>query len=262
MLTEDFISKLSDYKPMSIEISLHTIDPVTWSKILNLPIEKHEIVTESFVNLRKRDFKVKGSIVPLVKLFGYGGLESTIDWMSPLVNLIVIWPPGYTKYTTSETKKLLDVDYQKIATWLWKMRRRYSDVEIQFHTDPTIPLNFYPYEIMLDSFRSKFKKTVWFFSEAAFDRASAILENFQYYVGNQHVPFLVKNFTYGGNIVCSGLLMVNDFRIAMKKAIEEYGEFDLAIIPKRRSIDKFGNDLMNDSYRDLYEEFQFKIWEA
>lgn len=142
------------------------------------------------------------------------------------------------------------------------MRKKYG-IDIYFPTDPLRPLDFHPFNLMQRSFRASFRNVLWLFSDAAYERAKKILDELGPFVPNQHHSFVVKNYTYRGNIICSGLLMVTDYRKAINKALREFNKrkikIDLMVLA-HNSFDRYGNDLTGENYVKLIDEFKIPIW--
>ena len=89
------------------------------------------------------------------------------------------------------------------------------------------------------------------------------LDDYQPFVPNNHYAVNVKNYTYEGNIICSGLLMVEDFRKAIRKELDKFSEqgvkIDLFVLPKA-AFDRFGDDLTGENYSRLGDEFDIPVW--
>lgn len=260
MMTDPFIAKLMEYKPIKVTISYHSDNVNNWMKIFQLPEEKFKIAKRSFKLMRDARFIVRGAIVPMPNLVGYQDMEQTIQWLSRFVIDILMWSPGWTKYTKPDAKELMDTNYEDLSKFFISMRKKHN-VDIDFLTDPFIPLVFDPINLMKDSFHRRYSRVGWFISEAAFFRLSNMIEATSLFIPNHHYPIMVKNNTYGGNIICSGLLMVNDFRVAIKEAIEKHN-IELAVLPSNANKDNNDLDLMNESYNSLKEEFDIPIWFA
>jgi len=261
LLTKGMIERLIPFQPIKFTISYHSDDEKNWCKIFGLSAKEHRIAIDSFFILLKNKFYVEASMVPLPKLTGYGDIEKTIQKLKFFVKDIFIWPPGYTKISSPELKRLMNVDYGELARFLSKMRKKHG-INLSFPGDPLAPIDFYPDRVMLESYYKKFNKAAWFFSEAAYKRANAALGAYNRSVPNEHRGFMVRNNTFGGNIICSGLLMVNDFRQAIKENIFRKGkktDFDLFILPEN-AFNRFGDDLTLENYSRLSEEFRMEVW--
>lgn len=265
LLTEEFISKLAPFGPWLLSISYHSNNVYNWCKIFDLSEKQFKIAQNSFSLLKRYDLDMDAVIVPLPNLVGYKDIEETIAWLSDRVSVIIFYLPGFTNMTDPDVKAMLDTDYIELGHFINDMRKKYS-ARLVNHSDMVNPTDFYPTEVMDNTHQSRFKNVLWMFSESVYDRAKLILEESSKGVNNNHYAWKVKNHTYGGNIICSGLLMVNDFRIAIKEALEEFKSngiiIDLLILPVRRSRDSFEDDLMGENHNALFKEFNIPIWYA
>jgi len=261
MFTKSFIKKIASFKPLSFTISYHSHDRRHWSKIFGLEEDKYEIARDSFLILRKEGFIVDGSMVPLPNLAGYPDIENTVKSLRPFIRSLTVYAPGYSMKAPAPLRKILNTDLIELSRFFIKMRKKYS-MNIIFYPDLLGPLmNFNPYMLMMRTVNAKYFSVLWLFSEAAYERAEKILMTNNRIVPNCHYAYMVKNHTYGGNIICSGLLMVRDFRKAIKKALKKYRtkKIDLIILP-HDSFDGFGNDLMGEHHSRLFVEFGIPVW--
>ncbi len=262
MLTKDFIEKLIPFKPMKFTISYHSDNPKYWCKILNLREDKFNIARNSLYHLLKNEFLIEGALVPMPNLVGYSDIANTLKILGCFTKNIMVYAPGYSGKSSEKLRKIMKVDFYELSAFLTKMRKKYK-INLFLMPDLIKPLDFLPYPLMLKTSADKFLNVLWFFSEAAYERGKKILEDFNTFVPNEHHAFLARNYTYGGNIICSGLLMVSDYRIAVKKAAEEFSnkknKINLIIL-SCNSFDRYGDDLQGDNYAKLIEEFKIPIW--
>jgi len=262
VLTKSFIEELIPYKPLKFTISYHSDNPKYWRKIFNLGEDKYKIARNSFLHLWKERFVIVGAIVPLPHLVGYDDIENTIKTIGCFTKEVIVFAPGYSFLVLRALKKNMRVDYCQLSRFLIKMRKKYK-MDLYFSTDPLMPLPFFPYEVMKHSFEAKFRNVLWLLSEAAYGKARKILEGWNNFVPNEHHAFMVKNNTYRGNIICSGLLMVQDYRKAIKKALAGFKKrrvnIGLIILPMN-SFNRYGDDLRGENYSKLSEEFKIPIW--
>lgn len=266
LLTKDFIESLIPFKPMKFTISYHSDNLEYWCKIFNFNMErgkeKYDIARNSFFLLKKNEFFVEATIVPLPTLVGYNDLENTIKNLRCYTSHILIYAPGFSKLVNPELKKILDVDYHELSRFLNTMRKKYK-VFLNFFTDPLKPLDFSPYNFMTRSYDSNFKNVLWLFSEAAYKRCKKILEQYISYVPNNHYAVKVNNRTYGGNISVAGLLTTNDFDKTISRTLKKFTDknvkIDLIILP-RIAFDRYGDDLIGDNYSILMDRYKVMIW--
>ncbi|MFC1699873.1 hypothetical protein ACFL1I_07985 [Candidatus Omnitrophota bacterium] len=141
--------------------------------------------------------------------------------------------------------------------------RKKLNMHIDVLPELLAPLPFYPYNKMLETFAANFKNVLWLFSEAAYARADKTLTALNAFIPNEHHSVLVKNYTYRGNIICGGLLMVQDFQKAITKSLRDFKKqkikIDLLMLPQI-AFDRYGDDLMGVNYSTLTEKFNIPIW--
>ncbi|MDD5634767.1 MAG: hypothetical protein PHW46_05790, partial [Candidatus Omnitrophica bacterium] len=175
---------------------------------------------------------------------------------------LIVYAPGYSLKASSRLKKILNTDYTELSRFFIKMRKKYR-MDIELTTDMLIPLAFSPQGIMMETFYSNFKHVIWPTAEAGFGRAQKIIEGLNPFVPNEHHVLKVKNKTYKGNIICAGLLMVEDYRMALKKAVKEFDKrkikIDLIILPQV-SFDRYGDDLKGENFSVLSKELNIPVW--
>ena len=261
-LTKSLIEKLMPYKPIRFTISYHSDNRKFWCKIFNLKEDKYMIAREAFFNLSKNGFIIQAAMVPLPHLVGYDDIENTIKALSFYTKDVIVYAPGYSFKVTKTMKGFLKSDYLELSRFLVKMRKEYK-INLELSPDLAKPLDFFPYHVMQNSFSAKFKNVLWIFSEAAYKKAEKILQEWNNFVPNEHHAFMAKNYTYKGNIICSGLLMVSDYRKTIRKALQELKKrginIDLIILPAI-SFDRYGDDLQGENHSKLNEEFKIPIW--
>jgi uncharacterized Fe-S cluster-containing radical SAM superfamily protein len=261
-LSKEFIEKLVPFKPMKFTVSYHSDNPEHWSRIFNLPESRHKTARAAFFHLLKNEFLIEGAIVPLPNLVGYDDIENTIKSLRIFTKKVIVYLPGYSKKAAPKLKKMLNTDYTEISRFMMKMRKKYR-LSLDLATDLLMPVPFYPEPVMRGTFQKNYKNVLWIFSEAAYEKTSKILNDLNPFMPNEHHSFMAKNHTYGGNIICSGLLMVADYRKAIAKALKEFDKkgvkIDAIIIPAN-SFDKYGDDLTGENHSKLKEEFGLPVW--
>lgn len=255
-LTEEFIKELSKFKPINILISFHSANKENWIKIFRIKESYFDICYNSIKLLKKYDIYTLPSIVPIPKLVGNDDIEKTVKYLSKFCNSIYFYSPGFNKFSNDETKDLLNVDIPELSKLISKISKKYK-VTSEFLNSSLMPSNFYPYNIMNDT-ASINKNVLWMFSEAAYNKNKEILSNYAKNISNNHYAAMVKNHTYGGNITCSGLLMVDDFRKTLKLIIKKIPNIDLVILPNT-AFNSFGQDLCVEPFSNLEEEFGINV---
>ncbi len=262
VLTNDFIEKLKEYKPLKLTVSYHSDNPKNWCKIFQLGKDKYKIARAALFHLLKGEFFIEGALVPLPNLVGYDDIENTIKTLRIFTKKVIVYPPGYSRKASSRLKKILDTNYADLSRFLIKMRKKY-ELDLELETDLLMPLPFYPLPVMRETFYSGFKNVLWPFAEVAYEKAGGTLEELNSFVPNEHHSCRVRNTTYKGNIICSGLLMVSDYRKAIKDALRKLKKngvkIDLIILPKA-PFDRYGDDLKGENYSIIGEEFGIPTW--
>lgn len=260
ILTKNLIEKLIPYKPLKFTISYHSDNPKYWCRIFNLKQDKYKIARDAFVHLLKEGFIIEGAMVPLPNLVGYSDIENTIKNFKLFTKNVIVYAPGYSFKASKALKRILATDFSVLSRFFIKMRKKYR-MNLLLQPELLGPLEFYPYPIMHETYTNKFLNVLWLFSEAAYGRAKIILKKFNQFVPNEHYAYMVKNYTYRGNIICSGLLMVSDYRKAIKEAFREFKKIKMdLLILGASAFDRFGDDLMGKNYSQLVEEFKVPVW--
>ena len=260
VLTKELVEKLKAFKPMKFTISYHSDNPEYWQRIFNRGPKHYKIAYESFFHLSMNGFLIEGAMVPLPRLVGYADIQNTIKTLKAWTKRILIYAPGYSNKVLPELREILDVDLCELSAFVTEMRKKYR-MNLDLQTDLSSPLNFTPAPLMHRTFLAKYRNVLWLLSEAAYEKAKRILEDWNPYFPNEHFAFMVKNNSYGGNIICSGLLMVSDFREAIRVAMSALGDtkIDLMLVP-RTAFDCFGDDLAGQNFARLSEEFGIPVW--
>ena len=260
MLDKDFIEKLIPYKPLKFTISYHSDNPTYWCKIFNLKLDKYTIARDSFFLLSRNSFLIEAAIVPLPHLVGYPDIENTIKKFRFFTREVIAYAPGYSYKAPKELKKILDTDFLELSRFFMKVRKKYK-MNIVLYPDLGAPPDFYPHAIMVETYRKKFSNVLWLFSSSIYKHAKIILEKCNKLVPNEHYAHEVKNNTYRGNIICSGLLMVDDYKRAIKEALSNFRKSTIDLIIMRGSaFDRFGDDLQGENYSTLVDSFKIPIW--
>jgi hypothetical protein len=104
-----------------------------------------------------------------------------------------------------------------------------------------------------------YRKVVWLSSAAAFCRLESLVKEKTTSAPNLHQVEAVENGTYGGNIMAAGLLMVEDFIRAGKKALEQWPDVELFLAP-REPFDSLLHDLEGTPAYRIPEELGQPVW--
>jgi pyruvate-formate lyase-activating enzyme len=175
---------------------------------------------------------------------------------------------SWTKYATSDIIAKMEMPRSELNFLVEGWREKYPKHEIKFWTGRddaahiTLSLNWF-----MMNYRNYSKKenpnTLFLCSEAVKDIFEPTIEIFQkrgYHFINNYNVISVKNETFGGNVECAGLLLVDDYIAAIEKAMAngmnkpdmfvtsgqsfEYDGVDLALIPPKVISDRFQTNIM------------------
>jgi len=260
-LKEGFVKLLAEYKPLSICISYHSHNPKHWSKILNLPEKLHQYPRDAFELLPKYGINVEPTLSPLPNLVGWDDIEESISYISKHKDRMDMSGSCFSGDVDLEVQDWMKIDYHELSDFIRKMEKKYN---IVINSDPDVgkDLEFYPKWVIINTIQKKYKNVVWLISECAYDRAKKILNKEARLSANKHHIEMVKNISYGGNIIVSGILLTSDFKEAGIKAIEKLKndniEPDLFIIPSV-CFDKRGEDLAGIPYNTLEDDLNADI---
>ncbi|MCJ7612785.1 MAG: TRAP transporter substrate-binding protein DctP, partial [Candidatus Aminicenantes bacterium] len=175
VLTPEFIDKLKAFQPMRFSISYHSDTQEQWCRIFGLGEKDFQTARKAFFHLAKEKFLVEGVIVPLPSLVGWDDIEKTVNSLRPFIGNLIVYPPGYSALAAQELKKALDTDYAEMSRFFQRLRKNFR-LNIQVMSDPLRPLDFHPAGFMQRTAEAKHKNVLWLFSEAAFEKASKVLE--------------------------------------------------------------------------------------
>lgn len=250
LLDEMTISKIAIFNPFQITISLPTVNKEYWMQTFNLTEKHYETAIKSFDYLNNTNINVYATIIPMPSWVGYNDIENTIKFLANKgCRNILIYAPGYTKYTKKEVVPKLIYDKQELSYFFSIMTRKY-DVSFDWNLEPNRELNInydFIYNILKSSYNNKRKKITWFTSNAAHERFSNIVKQITKNINVENNILPVDNLVYGGNIECTGLWMIED----IKSAIEKYSLENEYIVLPSNFLDKYGFDLMGNNIVDF-----------
>jgi len=179
---------------------------------------------------------------------GYDDIEKTIAFLSGGgVRFILVYAPGFTKYTKPETVEKLKYNKFELSDFLTRMSKTYG-VQFSWSLDPNLLLDVNTHVIesnVMDLYaRTKKTKSYWFTSGAAFDRLKGIMKNlFKNHPADPEVE-VIPNSSYGGNIECTGLWMIEDLKSVISNLSNEH------IFFPGNFLDRYGFDLKGDNMVD------------
>jgi len=252
-LKEGLIKLLAEYNPISICISYHSHNPDNWSKVLKLPAHLHRYPREAFELLPKYGINLEPTLSPMPNMLGWDDVEKTVEYISKFHDRMDMSGSCYTKDLPEEVRDLMYLDYHELSEFIRRVGEKYN---IEIHSDPDVgrELEFYPRYVILNTIQKGYKNVAWLISECAADRARKIMDQDTRTSANKHHVKMVKNTTYGGNVIISGVLLIEDFRIAINELKDEGIDPDLIIMPSV-CFDTRGEDLSGVNYKVLEEEF-------
>ena len=256
MITDDLASFLGRMNPVQVSISIPSFSKEYWMKSFGITNESfYYNAVSAFEKLFKNRVSVQASIVPLPALVGFDDLENTIKTLNGFgINAISIIYPGYTKYTPNNEflNYAKSIPFNEIHFFLKEMTKKYHVRFFEFAPDSDFSKIDYQnydsriYEIFSNAFNTGVNKIVWGVSKAAYSFIKNKIDNIseQFCFSNEVVR--IDNKTYGGNIGCAGLLMIDDIVEALADK-----EKDLLVIPPPVFLNRLGEDLMGKSIQDL-----------
>jgi wyosine [tRNA(Phe)-imidazoG37] synthetase (radical SAM superfamily) len=250
LLDEPFVRKLAPFRPIEINVSLHSTQPNLWARIFQTTEKQAQIALESLNLLKKHHIDFTGTIVPLPLICGWDDLEKTFGFLVAAgAKSIILWWPGFSEKTPARLKQEIECPWDEFEDFVKRMQENFPRVLIVPQPNLLEPRKLPIKRIMnftlqgnLKTFGGAFHQVIWLVSEAAYPEISRMVEQFAQDFPNEHHVFPVKNRSYGGNIRVSGLLMVSDFLASGKEALEQWPATDLVLVPKM-AFDAFFRDL-------------------
>lgn len=266
LLDSAFLRKLAAYRPIEITISMHSTDPALWSRIFAKPEKDALTAIASLPLLKKFGMDLSGTIVPLPALCGWDGLERTYEYLveNGAKSMTLYWP-GHTVQTPDAVRRDLACPLDEYTGFAQRMKERFK-----------VPLAPLPemagsLTVAVEAIAAKtlggnpktrggaYANVVWLASRAAFDRLDAMVAEKTASAANQHRVAAVDNLTYGGNIICAGLLMVSDFIAAGRAALDRWPETDLFLVPAA-GVDSLCRDLTGAPAHKIAEALGRPVW--
>lgn len=255
LLTPNFIKQLKEFNPIEITISFPTIDKEHWKESFGgLNDEHYYTVTNAFLHLANVGITVSSSVVPMPAWIGWDELEKTFEFLASNSNHIIIYAPGFTKYSKNINK--LEYDKMELSLFLEEMSKKYS-FTYSWHLDPrhTLYINFATItdNISFVYYSNKSRNILWLTSTSAKNRFEELLQKLSIGFPINNTVLEVKNNAYGGNIDCVGLWMIQDIYDALDEYFSKNVNPDQIFIPKG-FLDKYGYDLCGNNIIDLFKK--------
>ena len=145
---------------------------------------------------------------------------------------IEISMPAFTKYTPDNIAYLMDLSFDEMWPIIDDWRTKFPDITI---TSETI-INTESIKESLIWLDEHIKKTNWSKSKPLFLISEAVENVFESIVKelnmfDEYKVVTTKNNTFGGNVRVAGLLLTEDYDIAIEETLESGYEPDLIVMP-------------------------------
>jgi len=266
MLDPVFLKRLSAFRPIELTVSLHSLEPAFWARIFGQDLKRAETAISSLPLIRAHRMDLIGTIVPLPKICGWDDLERTYaHFVFQGASSMILYWPGHTKRTRPEVAADLECSLPEFTDFAERMKTAYR-VPLICHPDMVAPLEVRVETIIAKTLKGNpknrggdYREVVWLSSAAAFCRLEPLVKEKARSAPNLHHVEPVENGTYGGNIMAAGLLMVEDFIRTGKKALEQWPDADLFLIP-RVPFDSLLHDLEGTPACRVPDELGRPVW--
>jgi uncharacterized Fe-S cluster-containing radical SAM superfamily protein len=266
LLDEAFLKKLAAFRPIEINVSLHSAKPELWARIFAKSEADARTAIHALPALKRHGIELTGTIVPLPRLCGWDDLEQTYEYLvtNGAKSMILFWP-GYTVRTPGAVARDLACPLEEFTAFAQRMKARFS-TPLSPHPDMVEPLPVAVETIIAKTLKGNPKArggayghVVWLASRAAFDRLGKMVAEKTASAPNRHEVVPADNLTYRGNIIASGLLMVDDFISAGRAALERWPETDLFLVPSA-GFDSLCRDLKGIPAYKMAESLGRPVW--
>ncbi|MCJ7612502.1 MAG: radical SAM protein [Candidatus Aminicenantes bacterium] len=268
MLDEAFLKELAKFRPIEVTLSLHSTQPGLWARIFGKSEKEAATAIRSAKLLGAQRMDLQGTIVPLPKMCGWEDITRTYDYLAEAgaKGMIFYWP-GWTVRTPPHVVRDMDWPRDEAMDFAERMRARHK-IPLSNFPDLKSPLRLPLTTILKNTLKGNlvtmcgpFRNVLWLASEAAAGRLEDQVgtQAQAASVPNVHRVAAVKNRSYGGNIICAGLLMVEDFVAAGHEALERWPDTDLVLVPKI-PFDNLYQDLMETPALRIAEELKKTVW--
>lgn len=266
MLDESFLKELSRFRPIEINLSMHSTVPELWARIFGRNEKVATKTIETLDLIKKYRFDLAGSIVTLPKICGWEDVERTYDHLVGRgADQMFLWWPGYTVMTPPGVREELECPIDEYLAFAERMRTKHGKT-LWLQPDMNLPSRVPVKRIMestlkgnLKNLGGPYRRVLWLTSEAAYPVLQSMIEAHCSHFPNAHFLAPARNLTYGGNIICSGLLMVDDLVRAGKEALEQRPDTELVLVPKT-PFDKLLRDLQKVPALRIAEELERPVW--
>ncbi len=257
-LTDERISLLARYAPIDVSISIPSFTEKYWLKMLGTTNSNlFKTAIEAFDKLNDAGVPIHTSTVALPNLVGYDDLDNTIEQIiARKVNQLFFWYPAYTKYSPDSEflRYASTLDHRELHEFITKKAKEHPTHQFgetgTLETITRYKLSDATIQELADSYY--LGNVLWLTSHAAFQMIKAKIDSTVSLQAASNTVQFIENSTYGGNIICAGLLTIEDILAAIRKYATS--ETDLIVLPPPLFLNSLGEDLMGDSIFRLDRE--------
>jgi NifB/MoaA-like Fe-S oxidoreductase len=267
MLDRCFLAELSRYRPVQVNVSLHSTRPEFWSYICGRGESEARGVIEAIKTVREARLEMTGTIVALPRICGWQDIERTYSFLVKRgAKSMTLYRPGFTFRTRPEVRADLECPVEEFQDFAERMKTRYPSVPLlslpELDAPSRLPVDRIVTHTLTGNPRRQggpYERVLWLASEVAASFIGDRIGRVAKAAPNRHRVVPVKNETYGGNIICAGLLMVRDFIRAGEGALKRFPETDLILVPKM-PFDNLYQDLEGVPAWRIAEELGRDAW--
>ena len=266
MLSKEFVEKLSFYRPIQISISIHTTQPRLWAYVYGSSHRKANIAIKSLEIMKKFQIDLSASIITMPNILGWDDIEKTYNFLCSFeIEKIELSRPTYTKCTPHHIVKKLKCPLNEFLSFSRKMSSKYpiqNFPRINITAPSSLPIK----EIMKKTVSSTFdnntkyyRNVLWLCSQASYKTIKKKVFEYSGCTSNIHYVVPVRNITFGGNVVVSGHLLVEDYVRAGTQYIKNLSNLDLVLVPKR-PFDELFRDITRVNVLEISNRLQKPVW--
>jgi len=219
---------------LNLYISLNSADVEIRKKMMGGTLEKNKHAIEVTRLLDEYDVDYYAWIVPLKSTLENGDTEKTIRYLDKTrVKSIQIHRPGYTKLAPAHIAEDLTIPDKTLLEFSLSMREKY-----QVHINVVILSPQLKCQHIFNRLAALFrnvsdlpaKKKLFLCSKSVENELPLVLKSMKIENYDLH---LVPSKVFGGNIDCSGLILVEDYLDAIEAFLvqEKNGEPEVLILP-------------------------------
>jgi hypothetical protein len=217
--------------------------------------------------IKERRMDLIGTIVPLPAICGWQDIENTYAaFVSGGAKSMILYRPGYSRCSPPEAVRMMECPLGAFAEFADRMRDRHGLPVMAFPLlrggEHSVRVAAIQAATLKGNPRNRlgaYRKVVWLASEAAHERIRGHIDKQGSAAGNTHIVTAVRNETYGGNIIASGLLMVDDFVRSGQEAVRAHPDAELVLVPKS-PFDSHLCDLKGKAAYRIAEELKRPVW--